>query len=502
MRKLLPLLFLPLMSLTADSGFSIETAIKSLLQQFEGTEKSADEFTVTSHTIKVADTEINYKAVVGTLDQYTNDGVIAGKIFFTAYLKETEEKNRPVTFIFNGGPGGASLAMHIGGLGPRRVKLPEEGQKMIPPYELIDNQETILNHSDLVMIDPIGTGYSDATTNEYKRAFFGVEGDIFSFTEFIRMFCIYFERWNSPKYLMGASYGTARSCGIAESLAHSGIHLNGIVLLSSALDYSTLISQRDSSLADCLRIPTFAATSWFHKRTMQDRTLAEVVEYARKFCYEEYIPFLMQPTRLSPFEQYAFYQRLSNLIGLPASTISRCMGRISEETYTTEFLAPKRKLIGGVDSRYIGNVSGTHVSSHEDPSYHDIRPAFYPSYLNYLHEELNHESKFPKYIGFNPEALMNWNWWTYDAHMSLPNFMQRLRSTLVHNPAMKVFVGSGYYDIRTPFGTVEYSLDHLELPDSYRKNFQIAYYEAGHGFIFDLRSLRKLKKDLDIFYAN
>jgi carboxypeptidase C (cathepsin A) len=499
--KLIPLLVLPLLSLFAEETSPIESAIKSLLEQFQSP-KESDNFTITNHTIQLDSSPLSYKAVTGTLNQYTDHGEIAGKLFFTAYLKETEEKNRPVTFIFNGGPGASSLAMHIGGLGPKRLLLPEEGQRTLPPYQLVDNQETILDMTDIVMVDPIGSGYSETEQDIYKFALYGVEGDIFSFAEFIRIFCIHFDRWNCPKYLLGASYGTARACGLSESLIDTGVYLNGIVLLSCALDYTTIVSQRDLALADCLRLPTLAATSWFHKKTMQNYSLAEVVEYARKFSFEEYMPVMLQPNRYSSSQLQSFYQKLSDLIGLPADTLRRYQGRLKEDLYVTEFLAPERKLIGGIDSRYIGDVSAIAGEYIEDPSYQDIRPAFYPAFLNYMQNELETKSQFPKYTTFSIEAFLSWNWWTYDNPLTYPNFMQRLRRSLVSNPAMKVFVGSGYYDIRTPFGAAEYSIDHLELPTSYRNNFQMEYYEAGHAFIFDLASLKKFKQDLVKFYAN
>ncbi len=501
LKRLLILLAIPFFPLVALDTSSLETAIKSLIEQFQGGSKQ-DDFTCTDHTIQIASGPLTYSAITGTLDQYTNHGDIAGKLFFTAYLKKTEELNRPVTFIFNGGPGGSVLSMHIGGFGPRRLLLPEEGQKTLPPYQLIDNQETILDISDIVLIDPVGTGYSEASQPGYKPAYFSVEGDLFSFTEFIRMFCIHFNRWNSPKYLIGASYGSARACGLSESLLEYGIHLNGVVLMSSALDFSTLITQRDTCLSECLRIPTLAATSWFHGRTMKDQTLEQVVEYARRFAYEEYAPIMMQPNRLGQAEQTAFYQKLSDLIGLPVDTIRRYQARFDEHRYVTEFMATSRKLIGGTDSRYIGDRSSLGDEYIEDPSYKNLRPAFYPAFLNYMQNELETKSHFPKYISFSTEAFLSWNWWTYDNQLTFPNFMQNLRRALVANPHMKVFVGSGYYDIRTPFGAAEYSIDHLGLPDSYRKNFQLEYYEAGHGYIFDLASLKKFRKDLTGFYAN
>lgn len=489
-------LFLCLLPLFAFA--EIEEVVKSLLEQFSAKEESrTHDFKITKHTVQVDGELLNYDAIAGTLEQYTGTGEVAGHIFFTAYILENSTPDRPVTFIYDGGPGASSVAMHIGGFGPRRIALPEEGQSFLPPYRMIDNQECLLKYTDLVMVDPVSTGYSQAEEN-YELAFFGVEADLYSFSEFIRMFCIHFDRWNSPKYLAGASYGTVRSCALAETLLGSGIYLNGIILLATALDYNTLVNLRDSNLPDTLLLPSLAATAWYHGRTMPDRTLEEVVEYARRFALEEYAPFTFQ--FFSPLEQARFFQKLSALIGLPESTLYRYQGRLTEGLYVTEFLANERKRIGGLDSRYVGDMSSIGSEYIEDPSCKDIIPAICPSFLNYLQNELELTSYFPKYRVFSPESFFFWNWITYDSSFAIPNFVQRLRRALIANPHMKVFVGSGYYDLRTPFGATEYSLNQLQLPTSYRKNFQIEYYPAGHGFIFDLPSLKKLKKDLVKFY--
>src|SRR3989344_1023301 len=446
-----------------EQELDFEQAIKALLEQFCGAHsKAVDPFTRTSHEIDVKGEKLSYTAITGKLPQYSTSGTVIGHLFFTAYLKEHTHSDRPVTFIFNGGPGASSLSMHIASIGPRRLLFPEEGQKTLPPYQIIDNPETLLDLSDLILIYPIGTGYSRAEHEAYKPFYHSVEGDLASFGEFIRMFCITFKRWNSPKYLMGASYGTCRACGLAESLRNSwGIGLNGVILLSPALDFSTLglgTSHRDLPLSDCLCIPTYAATAWYHGRGIQDKTLEEVVDYARRFVYEQYAPVMMQQSRLNADEKKAFYQSFANLIGLPLETVQRYEARISEHLYTTEFFASERKIIGGVDSRYIGDVSTIDKEFYEDPSYRNFRPAFYPSFLHYMQTELNTDLPFPHYLSFSAESFLQWDFSTYDSPADLPNFLQRLRRSLVDNPDMKVFVGSGYYDIRTPLGAAEYSL--------------------------------------------
>lgn len=516
MIRQLVLCLLPSVLLFANTFENLGDALKKL-QEAMSEESDEGSFTCTSHTIHLPNGPLSYTAITGTLPQRSNNGKILGKIFFTAYLKDAEkdlsidslpegwmplqmEKERPLTFIFNGGPGGSSLSMHIGGFGPRRILFPIEGQKEFPPYELTDNPETLLELSDLVFVDPMGTGYSEVESREIEYAFYSCEGDIASLSEFIRLFCIHFNLWNAPKYLAGASYGAPRICGMAEYLHdHLGTATNGLLLLSPALDFSTRVHSRDNPLPDCLQIPSMAATAWYHKKSNQNLTLEETVEYARRFAMEEYLPAFLNPTKLSPFERANFYAKLANLIGLPIATIERYQGRIKESVYISEFFASERILIGGTDSRYKGPVSPIAGEYLEDPSYRDIRPAFYPSFLHYLQNELDTSLKFPDYKSFNPRVNYLWDFDTHDS-WGLPNFMQRLRRTLVDSPRMKVFVGLGYFDLRTPFGATEYSLNHLELPDEYRKNFQFEYYKAGHGFIFDLPSLQQFKQHLIRFY--
>jgi carboxypeptidase C (cathepsin A) len=508
LRRFFLFAILPLFSLSADQHEFIQTAMKNLIEELlQGLfqEEEQERFQITEHTIVLPGGPVSYSAVTGTLPQFFDGGESVGEIFFTAYLKKEEGSERPITFVFNGGPGGSSLSMHIGGLGPRRLLLPEEGLKSHPPYPIIDNPQSILDLTDLVMIDPVGTGYSETDSRVHDDFFYGVEGDIFSFAEFIRVFCTHFQRWDSPKYLLGASYGTSRACGLAERLpSYCGIRLNGVILLGCALDYNTLFAPRDHALPDLLLLPSLAATAWYHGRLMPGRTVQEVVDYARRFALEDYAAFLMHPTRLSPREHEAFYEELATLTGLPLSSIRRHQGRISEEIFVAEFLAEERKVVGGIDSRYTGDVSSLASEYREDPSYKDLSGAFYPAFMRYLQEELQ-LGAFPlRYRTFSHEAFAKWDWRTYDdAGFSSPrpNFLQRLRRSLVADPTLRVFVGSGYYDLRTPFCAAEYSLDHLGLAESYRKNFQCEYYEAGHGFIFDRNSLQKLRDDLVAFYA-
>lgn len=450
----------------------------------------------TSHIYSFEDKQLPYTAITGTFPILGDDGDELAELFFVAYLVESEPE-RPITFIFPGGPGSACGVESICSIGPRRLQMPSEGKKLLPPYRLIDNPESILPWTDLVFVDPVNTGYSkfseDADESEIRQ-FFNTDGDIASLGDFIRNFIAHFEKWNSPKYLSGSSYGTVRCCGLAEYLLAYDFSLHGLILLGSAMDFSTLLPQHNQPLPHCLLLPTFAATAWYHGRLWPDLPLTEVVDYARRFCFDEYTPFMQQPTRLSPYEQNAFYLKLAELIGLSPETVRRYCGRFDEELYTAEFFGSERKVIGGLDTRYVGDINSI-TREFEDPSYHEMQGLFC-AFNAYLQKELETNMPLDVYV---PYSRKSWSFSTYDS-IIWPDVFQRVRRTLVYNPSMKLFSGSGYYDCRTPFAATEYCFDHLDLPPSYRKNVQFEYYEAGHGFIFDLPSLQKLKKDLIQFY--
>lgn len=466
--------------------------------QAEEEKESKKEFTLTNHTLQHSTGPIPYVATAGYLPLYGEEGKVAD-IFFIAYTKEGEEANRPLTFFFPGGPGGAGTAEAICAFGPRRLETATEGRSILPPYKLIDNPETLLDQTDLVFIDPVNCGYSRTTEKAKLSYFYSVEGDIQSLGEFVRTYVSYFDRWNSPKYLSGGSYGTFRCAGLCHYLLWHDLQIHGLILHGCAIEWSSLDSERDFALPDCLLIPTFAATAWYHKRLWPEKPLEEVIDFARRFAYEEYAPYMLHPTRLGRLEQENFFQNLADLIGLPLSTIKRYNGRINEKIYTSEFFAPERKKLGGLDTRYSGDISMIDMGCcYEDPSYNDsmgIEAAF----KMYLHRELEVENPLIPYVGFSYDALVNWRTGTYDSQ-GRPNFLQRLRRVMILNPHLQVFVGSGYYDCRTPFAATEYCFNHLDLPDSYRKNLHFAYYDAGHGFILDGPSLKKMRQDLNLLY--
>jgi carboxypeptidase C (cathepsin A) len=475
------------------------TATLSLFASADGFKQT---FATTDHSIKTRSGLLSYTATTGTIAIYDDKEEI-GELFFTYYQKEGgSSSSRPITFCYNGGPGGSSWLVHIAGIGPRRVLLPEEGGNTIPPYTLVDNQESLLELSDLVFVDPMKTGLSRAIDDEKEKLFLSVEGDIISNGQFIRSFLIAAKRLNSPLYILGESYGTFRACGVADYLQScEGLGVNGLILISSAVDLHAIWSDRETHLPRLLAIPTFAVTARYHHKGMTHLTLEETADYARRFAAEELAPLFFEPAKADRYQKEAIYAKLASLIGLPVDTVRRYQGKLDEFLFTTEFFSPERKILGGIDSRFVGDASPLFPQGmYEDPSVLRYGGLFAASIQRYLEEELETPILHPKYEIFSPAAFIQWNWANYDTH-NLPNMLTRLRRALVANPGLKVFIGAGYYDIRTPFYAAEYTFQQLELPEAYGRNIHLRHYQAGHAYYLEPSERLLFRKHLGDFYA-
>jgi carboxypeptidase C (cathepsin A) len=460
-------------------------------------EENLSDLSITNHTIELESGPLSYTAITGMCPTYGEKGKEAN-LFFISFTKDDEEE-RPLTFVFPGGPGAAGTIESILTFGPRRLLTAGEGRTIHPPYRLIDNPQTLLEYTDLVFVDPVDCGFSKIEGEADPKYYFSLEGDLQILGEFIHSYIDISERWNSPIYLSGISYGTLRCCGLADNLLQYGIPVKGVILSGCAFNYSTLDSERDKAMPDWLLVPTFAATAWYHKRLWPEKSLEEVVDYARRFTYDELAPYMLQPARLSYVEKIELEKKLAHLTGLPIDTVKRYNLRINEKTYTAEFFGPQRKILGGVDTRYSGDIACIDPFQSHDPSYLDSLGTA-PAFNHYLQTELDTHFPLSKYVGFSLNALKSWNFGSYDS-FGEPNLLQRLRHVMIINPMMKVFVGSGYFDCRTPFAATEFCFEHLDLPPSYIKNIHFKYYEAGHGHIFDFSALKKWKSDLTQFYS-
>ena len=422
-------------------------------------------------------------------------------MFYMAYTLDgvTEPKTRPLMFSFNGGPGSASVWLHLGALGPRRVRMMDDGMMPPPPYEMVDNDQSWLDQADMVFIDPVGTGYSRATKPELASKFFGVNGDIDSVGEFIRMYLGRNERWASPLFLVGESYGTTRAAGLSNHLFERGIGLNGIILVSTVLNFQSIRFADNNDLPLVLIFPSYTATAWYHKRLpaeMQRKSLREVLRESEDFSANVYGPALLRIDRLSVSERQSLLDRFVALSGLNRSFVEHNNFRVELGEFNKELLRDQRRTTGRLDSRFVGydrDSAGDGVDF--DPSMTAIRTPYTAVFNDYVRRQLNYKSDVEYYI-LGGGITGPWNWNTNNAYADTS---QALSSAMRKNPYMKVFVASGYYDMATPYFAAEYTVSSLNLDPQLRQNFSFGYYEAGHMMYIEKNSLKKLKDDVSGF---
>lgn len=463
-----------------------------------------EETSVTEHTVKINGVDVKYKATAGTIFQKDEKGENKATIFYVAYIKEGVEDNtkRPIMFCFNGGPGSASIWLHIGLFGPRKVSLTEDGYAL-PPYRLVNNEYSILDDADLIFIDPVSTGYSRAAPGVEAKEFHGVEEDIKSVGEFIRIFVTRFNRWDSPKFLAGESYGTTRAAGLAGYLHDEyNMYLNGVILISSILNFQTLNdSQNSNDLPYILFLPSYASTAWYHKRLpddLQNLSLDELLAQVKEFSMTEYALALLKGDAISEKERAQVIQKLSRYTGLSAEYIDRSDLRYNVTHFGKELLRFKKRNVGRFDSRFVGIDSNPIGETTDyDPSADAIFGVFTSSFNYYLRNDLKWE-KDEEY-----KILANvWPWNFGNAQNQYLNVSDTLRNVMTKNPSLRIFVGNGYYDLATPFFATEYTFSHLGLDPSLMSHVTMGYYDAGHMMYIHYPSLIKMKKDISEFIAN
>jgi len=449
-----------------------------------------------TNTVAIAGQNITYTVETGMLPLLKTDGSTRASVFYIAYAKagETNPSTRPLTFCFNGGPGSSSVWLHLGGLGPRRVKLNDDGTMPQPPFGLVDNDYSILHATDLVFIDPVATGYSRPAKDEKADQFFGQSGDVESVGEFIRLWTTRNLRWRSPKFLCGESYGVFRAAGLVEHLhARYGMYLNGLMLVSGLLDFATLRESRDNDLPALVFLPTLTATAQFHKKLPADlqRDLPKALAEAREFIKSEYPSALLQGAALPLAQRQAIAAKLARLTGLPAKVIEDHDLRVSTSTFRELLLRDEGLIVGRFDSRITGrDADKTSFSPRFDPSYAVTYGPFSAAMNAYVREELKFESDLPY------EILTDGGPWNYDARNSYPSVADRLGAAMSQNPYLRVLVLAGLRDLACPLDGIRHSIDHLQLDPMLRKNITYAEYESGHMMYVNLPDLKKLQKDL------
>ena len=452
----------------------------------------------TSHLLRLDGHDIKYTATTGTLPIRLDDGKVAARMFFVAYTKDGDDsKTRPVSFLYNGGPGSATVWLHMGSFAPRKVQMADEGFQPSPPYKLVDNENSLIDVSDLVFVDAIDTGYSRAMPGVDNSQFHGQDGDIRAFGEFINSYLSTYNRWPSPKFLIGESYGTIRSAGLSQELqSRHGVELNGIVLVSSLLTYQTLSTAPDNDVAWADQIETFAATAWYHKKLppdLQQKAVKQVVDEARTFAFGEYMLALTKGSTLTDLERKAVADKLARLTGLSARFILSSNLRVDSARFRKELLRDQRLVVGRLDGRFTALDADAAGERQEfDPSNTALQGAYTTLFADYVKNTLKWESDlhYPSSGNVRP--------WTYvqNGYMDMTG---ALRLTMARNPALKVFVACGYYDMATYVGGAEFNFTHLAFDRPITDRVSFGYYEAGHMIYIRPSAHRALKQDVAKF---
>src|SRR4051812_16009079 len=461
----------------------------------------ADRISTTQHTITIGGQAIAYTARAGTIVMKNEDGTPTASIFFTSYTKDGENPaRRPVTFTFNGGPGSSSVWLHMGAFGPKRVDyLDAEGRAAKPPYRLVDNEGSILDVTDLVFIDPVTTGFSRAIPFSDANKFHGVDSDIQSVGEFIRQWTTRYSRWSSPKFLAGESYGTTRAAGLSGWLGQQGFYLNGIVLISSILNFETASFDSANDLAYELFLPTYTAIAWYHKRLpsdLQNGTLEHAISESEQFALGDYTHALMQGDRITDQERRDATAKLARLTGLSPAYIEQTNLRVNIGRFDKELLRAQRRTVGRLDGRFIGIDKDAAGENNEvDPSYSAIFGEYTAVVNDYVRRELKFETDLPYEILTGKVRP-----WNYDrAQNRYVDVAETLRGAIAQNPFMKVYVANGYYDLATPFAATRYTFARMQLDPELRSNVSMDYFETGHMVYIDRKAQARLKKDVDEF---
>jgi carboxypeptidase C (cathepsin A) len=467
-----------------------------------------EEASVTEHTIRIGGQTIPYRATAATMLLRNDSGAPIGSLYYTAYTRTDagDASRRPLSFVYNGGPGSASMWLHMGAFGPRRIVTSDAEPTPPPPYQLVDNVNSLIDVTDMVFIDPIGTGFSRPVGKGTGKDFWGVDEDAASLAQFVRLYVSRNGRWNSPKFLIGESYGTTRSAVLANRLqSREGMDLNGVVLISSVLDFETLAFAPGHDISYELYLPSYAASAAYHRVIPQPRDLAAFLDSVRSFAMHEYADALDKGSSLGADERAAVVRRLAAYTGLSQDYLNRANLRVSLRQWMAELNRAQGETTGRLDSRFTAPLMDLLTENGEgDPQSTAITGAYTAAINSYLRDEL-HFGGDERYVS---GGGVQWSWVREPAQgrggggggrTGSPYVGTDLAQALVANPNLRVEVENGYYDMATPFYATEYTMDHLGLRGDLRSHITLKYYDAGHMMYLHEPDLAQLKANIAQF---
>jgi carboxypeptidase C (cathepsin A) len=464
---------------------------------------------VTRHELKIGGRLLKYTATAGMMPIRNAAGETEAHIFYIAYTLDGPGRaaDRPLLFSFNGGPGSSSVWLHMGAIGPRRVKMQPEGWFPQPPFELVDNEASWLDLADLVFIDPVGTGYSRPAKPELGKKFWSRRGDVESVGEFMRLYLTRNDRWASPLFVVGESYGTTRAAGLAGYLAEQGIAFNGVILVSAVLNFQTIMFASGNDAPYPLYVPGYTAAAWYHKKLPPELLklpLRTVLDQSERFASGDLAVALQKGDAMTPAERDKVVDAFARLTGLDRRVVDEADLRVDLPTFQRELLRDRRLTVGRLDGRFTGSPALAAAGAYDyDPSMSAIRAPYTAMFADYIRTELGYKTDAAYHIlgggitGWDMNAPIEF---PGAAPMGFPNVSDDLRSAMVKNPFQKVFVAMGYYDFATPYYGALYTVDHLGVGPELRKNIRTGYYEAGHMMYIDQSSRDALRKDVAAFF--
>jgi carboxypeptidase C (cathepsin A) len=455
----------------------------------------------TQHSIQLNGKTIPYTATAGTLILKKDDKQWAS-VFYVAYTRDDVQdvSQRPITFAFNGGPGSSSVWLHLGALGPKRVEMGPDGQQPKPPYHLVDNQDTPLEFTDLVFIDPVTTGYSRPAPGEKAAQFHGFDGDLESVAEFIRLYSVRAERWASPKFLAGESYGTTRASALSQYLLDKdGLYLNGITLISAVLNFETISFAPGNELPYALYLPTYTAAAWYHKKLPKDLqdSFEKAIGESRRFAGGEYASALMKGDKLTAAERANVTKQLARLTGLSGEFIDESNLRVAPDRFRKELLRKERLTLGRYDSRLTGvDEDAAGARPNYDASYASVQGVYTAMFNDYVRTELKYYTDEPYEV--LTDKVEPWSFEKFQNRYV--NVAEMLRQAMTQNPSLQVMIAAGYYDLATPFFATEYTVSHMGLAPSLSGHMSLTYCDAGHMLYTKPACLDSLHKAMADFY--